>query len=237
VQRLPGDAERADAGVTVHQTQHRRHAHGYGLSGHRGDAVHRQSEAARRAARGRRDDPRHPALDPALVSDAFRSCSRSSRTTRSPDSLDVDRYKIGNETRDTVIAVREVDLDAAPPNSRNWVNDHTFYTHGFGVVAARGNQRGSDGQPVFYQQGIPSTGDLGEYQPRVYFGERSPSYSIVGAPDGARPQELDFPDDKSENLQQNTTYKGDGGVSIGSTFRRLLYSIKFRDQNILLSTR
>ena len=138
------------------------------------------------------------------------------------DDLDVDRYRIGNETRDTVIAVREVDLDAAPPNSRNWVNDHTFYTHGFGVVAARGNQRGSDGRPVFFQQGIPSTGDLQKYEPRVYFGERSPSYSIVGAPAGAPPRELDFPDDNSENLQQNTTYTGDGGVRIGSMVNRLL---------------
>ena len=208
----------------------------YGLKDTKVTQYSAKSEAAPAALREDAETvPGIRLLDPALVSDAFRQLQQIKPYYSFSDSLDVDRYKIGTETRDTVIAVREVDLDAAPPNSRNWVNDHTFYTHGFGVVAARGNQRGNDGQPVFYQQGIPSTGDLGEYQPRVYFGERSPSYSIVGAPDGTKPQELDFPDDKSENLQQNTTYKGDGGVRIGSTFRRLLYAVKFRDQNILLS--
>jgi uncharacterized membrane protein (UPF0182 family) len=209
----------------------------YGLSEIKVTPYSAKSEAAPAALREDAETvPGIRLLDPALVSDSFRQLQQIKPYYSFSDSLDVDRYKIGNETRDTVIAVREVDLDAAPPNSRNWVNDHTFYTHGFGVVAARGNQRGPDGRPVFYQQGIPSTGDLGEYQPRVYFGERSPSYSIVGAPDGARPQELDFPDDDSENLQQNTTYKGEGGVRIGSTLRRLLYAIKFRDQNILLSS-
>ena len=29
---------------------------------------------------------------------------------------------------------------------------------------------------------IPSTGELGKYQPRIYFGENSPQYSIVGGP-------------------------------------------------------
>jgi uncharacterized membrane protein (UPF0182 family) len=174
-------------------------------------------------------------LDPTLVSRTFRQLEQNKQYYNFPDVLTVDRYRIDGQLRDTVIGVRELDLANAPKGQRNWFNDHIVYTHGFGVVAAYGNQRASDGKPVFFQSGIPSTGALGDYQPRVYFGEQSPEYSIVGAPAGAVPRELDFPDDKSLSGQQNNTYDGSGGVKMGSAFNRLLYAIKFREQNILLS--
>ncbi|MFZ5872495.1 MAG: UPF0182 family protein, partial [Actinomycetota bacterium] len=134
-----------------------------------------------------------------------------------------------------VVAVRELDLDGLADNARSWINDRTVYTHGFGVVAAYGNQRTPSGEPAFFQGGIPTTGELEIEQPRVYFGERSPSFSIVGAPEGAPPRELDYPDDEAPNGQRNTTYTGDGGPRMGDPFNRLMYAIKFRDQNILLS--
>jgi len=174
-------------------------------------------------------------LDPALVSPTFGQLQQIKQYYSFADSLDVDRYKVDGDTRDTVIATRELNLDAAPTEQRNWPNDHIFYTHGYGVVAAYGNERATDGRPVFFQQGIPSTGKLGSYEPRIYFGEKSPDFSIVGAPEGAQPQELDFPDDNNASGQQNNTYTGSGGVGIGSQFRKLLYAIKFQDQNILLS--
>jgi uncharacterized membrane protein (UPF0182 family) len=174
-------------------------------------------------------------LDPTLVSQTFRQLEQNKQYYNFPDVLAVDRYLIDGQLRDTVIGVRELDLNNAPTGQRNWYNDHIVYTHGFGVVAAYGNQRATDGKPVFFQSGIPSTGSLGNYEPRVYFGEQSPDYSIVGAPAAAAPRELDFPDDKNRTGQQNNTYDGNGGVKIGSTFNRLLYAIKFREQNILLS--
>jgi uncharacterized membrane protein (UPF0182 family) len=174
-------------------------------------------------------------MDPALISPTFRQLEQNKQYYAFADSLDVDRYVIDGSVRDTVIAVREVDLEDAPQDQRNWVNDHIVYTHGFGVVAAYGNQRTSDGKPVFFQSGIPSSGELGEFEPRVYFGEQSPTYSIVGAPEGASQRELDFPDDKSDRGQRNTTYTGTGGVPMGSLLGQSMYAIKFLDQNILLS--
>jgi uncharacterized membrane protein (UPF0182 family) len=175
-------------------------------------------------------------LDPALVSDAFRQLQQNRQYYNFPNALDVDRYDIDGETRDTVIAVRELDLGGVPAEQRSWVNDHTVYTHGYGVVAAYGNERSDDGAPAFFQRGIPSVGELGEYEPRIYFGERSPDFSVVGAPESAEPQELDFPvDEEGGTGQANTTYAGDGGPAIGNLFTQLLYALKFRDQNILLS--
>ena len=55
--------------------------------------------------------------------------------------LDVDSYVIEGQERDLVLGVRELDQDGLPDDSKNWNNLHTVYTHGFGVVAAYGNQR------------------------------------------------------------------------------------------------
>jgi uncharacterized membrane protein (UPF0182 family) len=175
-------------------------------------------------------------LDPALVSDAFRQLEQVRQYYAFPDSLDVDRYRIDGQSRDTVVAVRELDLDGIAGGQRNWVNDHTTYTHGFGVVAAYGNQRTVDGKPVFYEGDIPPTGKLGEYEPRIYFGEKSPSYSIVGAPSTTAPVEFDYPD-ASARGNKNNTYAGKGGVAIGSLARKVAFAIAFQEQNILLSNR
>jgi uncharacterized membrane protein (UPF0182 family) len=106
------------------------------------------------------------------------------------------------------------------------------------MVAAYGNQRSVDGQPVFLQSGIPSKGLLGKYEPRIYFGESSPLYSIVGAPEGAADKELDYPageDSASTDQQTMTTFKGDGGPKLDDIFKRLSYSLKFQSEQILLS--
>ena len=175
-------------------------------------------------------------LDPALVSDAFRQLEQVRQQYAFPDSLDVDRYRIGGQSRDTVIAVRELELDGIAPGQRNWVNDHTYYTHGFGVVAAFGNQRTSDGKPVFYEGAIPPTGELGDYEPRIYFGEQSPAYSIVGAPAGSTPFEFDYPDGSPAGNKTNT-YTGKGGVPLSSFAHRAAFALTLQEQNILLSNR
>ena len=67
-------------------------------------------------------------------------------------------------------------------------------------------------------------------QPRVYFGEQETSYAIVGG----HQHELDYPN-QSASGQAEHHYTGGGGVPIGSPLNRLLYAIKFRELNILLS--
>ena len=107
------------------------------------------------------------------------------------------RVRRVEEDGDVVVAVREVDLAGVPEGQRNWINDHAVYTHGFGFVSDYGNTRTAEGEPDFNVSNIPPQGDIGEFEPRVYFGERSTTYSIDGAAEGSRPQELDFPDDRA----------------------------------------
>ncbi|MFB9648764.1 UPF0182 family protein [Curtobacterium pusillum] len=176
-------------------------------------------------------------IDPKIVSDTFSQLQQYRQYYQFPDELDVDRYDVKGETEDTVIAVRDIDLDGLSAQANTPYNRAFVYTHGYGVTAAYGNQRASDGKPVFLESGIPSNGALGDFQQRVYFGETSPSYSIVGAPKGSKNVELDYPagsdDDNGGNA--TTTYAGNGGPSLGNFFNRLVYAAKFQSEQILLS--
>jgi uncharacterized membrane protein (UPF0182 family) len=148
------------------------------------------------------------------------------------DSLDVSRYTINGEKRGTVMAVREVNLSGIPESQRNWVTNTLIYTHGIGLAAAFDNTSTADGQPDFIESDVPPTGVLGIEEPRIYFGEQSPIYSIVG---GSTNIELDYPDDNSPTGQQNTTYVGKGGVAIGGIVNKLLFAARFGEPNIVLS--
>lgn len=177
-------------------------------------------------------------LDPSLVSRTFRQEQQNKQYYEFPETLSVDRYNIDGESRDTVIGVREIVPERAETGTQgSWVNNHTVYTHGFGAVAAYGNTVDSTGRPLFFQRDIPSTGELGEYEPRIYFSPSAPEYSIVGAPEGTDPWELDFPDDDAPNGQVNRTFTGDGGPSIGTLVRQVAYTLRFGSEQILFSER
>ena len=174
-------------------------------------------------------------LDPNLVSPAFKQRQQNKQYYSFDSQLNVDRYGVSGESRDTVIAVREMSQEGLDAGQRTWINDHTVYTHGYGVVTAYGNTASSDGSPAFWEGGIPSEGELGDYEPRIYFGKSTPSYSIVGGDDGGNPRELDYPDDTAASGQINTTFAGSGGPSVSNPFNRLLYATKFAEMNILFS--
>lgn len=173
-------------------------------------------------------------IDPALVTDAFAQLEQFRQYYRFPTYLDVGRYDVNGERTDTVLAVRELNL--AGLNSQSWYNNTIVYTHGYGLVAAYGNQRTEDGQPRFIESGIPVSEVLGEYEPRIYFGENSPEYSIVGGPEGSIPLELDFPSGGEGNENNATyTFSGDGGPELDNLFKQLLYALKFQSEQIILS--
>ncbi|MEL0257192.1 MAG: UPF0182 family protein, partial [Pontimonas sp.] len=170
-------------------------------------------------------------IDPALVTDAFAQLEQFRQYYRFPTYLDVGRYDVNGERTDTVLAVREINLDGL--NSQSWYNNTIVYTHGYGLVAAYGNQRTEDGQPRFIESGIPVSETLGEYEPRIYFGENSPEYSIVGGPEGSTPLELDFPSGGEGNENNATyTFSGDGGPALDNLFKQLLYALKFQSEQI-----
>lgn len=176
--------------------------------------------------------------DPEIVDQTFRQYQQSRQYYDFADSLAVDRYTFDDGTHDTVIAVRELNLDGLSPEQRTWINDHTVYTHGYGVVAAYGNQTAADGRPLFFEQGVPSTGRMGDYEQRIYFGEGAglPEFSIVGAPEGTAPWEFDYPSDEADNQTVQYTFTGDGGPSL-TGLNKFAYAISMQDLNIVFSDR
>ena len=169
-------------------------------------------------------------LDPGVVSQTFQQLQQVKSYYKFASVLSVDRYLLPATTvpQDTLVGVR--DMGGPPAGQANWINSHLVYTHGFGVVAAEASTTQPSGTPTFTESDIPPTGKLGLSQPRVYFGEQETSYAIVGG----HQRELDYPN-QSTGGQQNTTYTGGGGVPVGSALNRLLYAIKYRQLNILLS--
>lgn len=198
-------------------------------------------EAATQAEAGQlRDDAASTAqlriMDPAIIGPTVRQLEQYRAYYQFEEPLDVDRYEIDGQTQDAVVAVRELNIGQLG-DAASWQNTTLVYTHGYGMVAAAGNERTDDGDPVFLEQAIPGTGFLTEleYEPRVYFGEQSPPYSIVGGPEGGEDIELDYPIGSDGGTETRTTFRGEGGPSVGNVFSRLIYALKFQSEQILFS--
>ncbi|MER8231592.1 UPF0182 family protein [Streptomyces sp. NPDC094049] len=160
-------------------------------------------------------------LDPNIVSPTFQQLEQKRKYYQFPTTLDVDRY----QGKDTVVGLRELNIKGIP--KRNWINDHFTYTHGYGAIMASGTQTDANGSPVFTESGLPTTGSLGTYQQRIYYGEKTDQYSIVGGPQ----KELDYED----NGEKTTSYKEKSGVSLSNTFNRAAYAVAFSEPQILYS--
>ncbi|MEU5528388.1 UPF0182 family protein [Micromonospora chersina] len=180
-------------------------------------------------------------LDPQLVSETYTQLQQVRGFYDFGSKLDIDRYAVSGKTSDYVVGVREINYGELPNN--NWINRHTVYTHGYGLVGAPANQVVCGGQPYFVsgflgekaQEACSSqTEQIPAQQPRIYYGERmeADDYAIVGQT-GDRNVEFDRP--TSTGGEQYYTYGGEGGVEIGSFSRRLLYAIKEQESNFLLS--
>ncbi|HEX9662190.1 MAG TPA: UPF0182 family protein [Candidatus Binatia bacterium] len=142
--------------------------------------------------------------------------------------VDNDRYVVDGNYRQVMLSARE--LSHQHLQSRNWINEHLTFTHGYGVVFGPVNQVTSSGQPEFFIKDIPpvSTTSLKVTRPEIYFGELANPYVLIKT--GA--QELDYPAG-DQNIY--TTYEGRGGVNIGSLWRKLVFSAHHTTLRMLLS--
>ena len=164
-------------------------------------------------------------LDPNVVSPTFSKFQQLRNQYGFPAKLDIDRYEVDGEIADYVVGVRELDQSKLTGNQTNWINQHTFYTHGFGFAAAAASSDVTNTKQ-FTEGEIPPKGPLNLTTPQVYYGELLPNYSIVGA--SGAPREYDGADVK-------TTYAGTGGVPLSNILNRLAFGMKYRETNFLLN--
>ena len=144
-------------------------------------------------------------------------------------SVDNDRYFIDGEYRQIMLSSRELNSDNLP--NRSWINERLQYTHGFGVALGPVNQVTQEGLPVLFIQDLPPTSsvDLEVEQPSIYFGELSNDYVIVNT----GTDEFHYPEG-DDNV--STRYDGAGGVVMRSLLHRLLFAVRFRAYEILVSS-
>ncbi|MEM9773580.1 MAG: UPF0182 family protein [Chloroflexota bacterium] len=143
-------------------------------------------------------------------------------------NVDIDRYEIDGQTRQVMLAARE--LDKAGLETDAWVNQRLEYTHGYGLVMNPVDRFNQQGRPEFFISDLPpeSTVNIEITQPQIYFGETTDD--IVFAASGF--EEFSYPDD-TENIRH--TYSGTGGVELSSTLRILAYALHFGETNLLFS--
>ena len=165
-------------------------------------------------------------LDPNVVSPTFSKFQQLRNQYGFSAKLDIDRYEVDGEVRDYVVGVRELDQSKLAGNQTNWINAHTFYTHGYGFAAAAASSDVTNTRE-FAEGNIPPEGPLDLSTPQVYYGELLPSYSIVGA--SGAPREYDGSD------VVKTSYAGSGGVPMSNIFKRLAFGMKYRETNFLLN--
>ena len=150
--------------------------------------------------------------------------------------VDTDRYKLGDDNRQVMLAVRELALDKNPL-ATGWVNERVIYTHGIGVAMVPVNEVASQGQPHLVIENLPPKSSEGApdiKEPRVYFGERPSSYVVVGA----RQAEFDYPRGQTAggaDVPVETTWTGKTGIKLDTTLARLLFALRFGDLNLLIS--
>ena len=147
--------------------------------------------------------------------------------------VDVDRYTIDGVPRQVLVGARELDSSQIPEQARTWQNERLVYTHGYGYAASPASAATAQGQPQYVARDIPTTGEdaLLVENPRIYFGEQSPEYSIVRTD----AEELDYPLESGEASFERTTYDGTGGVTVGSPLRRFAFALHFGEPNFVLS--
>ncbi len=151
--------------------------------------------------------------------------------------VDTDRYQIGEDTRQVMLSVRELALDKNP-NAVGWVNQRVIFTHGIGLAMVPVNEVATQGQPRLLIRNLPPVSSDGApeiTEPRVYFGERPSSYIVTGARNQA---EFDYPRGQETSGSEQvveTKWSGTTGIKLDTTLSRLLFALRFRDLDLLIS--
>ncbi|HIQ02763.1 MAG TPA: UPF0182 family protein [Anaerolineales bacterium] len=148
------------------------------------------------------------------------------------NDVDVDRYHIGDQLREVMLAARELDTDQLAEQAQTWVNRHLVFTHGYGVCLSPVNEITEEGLPHLLVRDIPPQGAdpaLEIARPEIYFGEGTDEYVIVGTTE----EEFDRPSG-DENVY--TRYEGPDGVVLSGLWRRLAFALRFESPQILFSS-
>ncbi|MGA1867139.1 MAG: UPF0182 family protein [bacterium] len=146
-------------------------------------------------------------------------------------SIDEDRYFVNDKYTQMMLSPRELIQEQLAPQAKTWENLHFQYTHGYGLCLSPVNYVTEKGLPKLLIKDIPPISDIGQdiTRPEMYYGESSFNYVMVNS----KANEFDYPKG-DQNVY--TKYAGRGGVSIGTLWRKLVFSFRFKDPKIFLTS-
>ncbi|MBW4667436.1 MAG: UPF0182 family protein [Cyanomargarita calcarea GSE-NOS-MK-12-04C] len=166
--------------------------------------------------------------------------TRRPAAPQKPPAPDLGNNINTTERRQVLIAARELNYNAVPQEAQTWINRHLIYTHGYGFTLSPVNVVGAGGLPEYFVKDIGGEGaalstssesiraSIPIGQPRIYFGETINTYVMTGT----QVKEFDYPSG-SNNVYN--VYDGQGGISIGSLWKKLLFAMYFKDWRVLLT--
>ena len=148
--------------------------------------------------------------------------------------VDTDRYTVAGDLRQVMLSGRELAIQKNA-QATGWVNQRIIYTHGIGVAMVPVNEVTREGQPKLWIRDLPpasSDGAPDVKEPRIYFGEADNHYVVVRA----RQNEFDFPRTAGTGTVDETTrWTGTTGIGLDTTFSKLLFALRFKDLDLLIS--
>jgi hypothetical protein len=149
---------------------------------------------------------------------------------------DIDRYTINGRERQVLLAAREMNVDQLPEQSRNWINQHLVYTHGYGVTMCTANEFTPEGLPNLLLKNMPVESSVPEIKitrPEIYFGDATNTHVYVGTrPQGTSQPEFNYPAPGNEDAYSG--YEGKAGIPVGGVFRQSALAYYLGDGTNLL---
>jgi uncharacterized membrane protein (UPF0182 family) len=136
-----------------------------------------------------------------------------------PD-VDIDRYTLDGQTRQVMLAARELSVEKLPESSRNWINEKLIFTHGYGITMNPVNGFTPEGMPTLLLSNMPmqrADSAPAVTRPEVYFGQLTDTDVYVRT----RQPEFNYPQGEGKSL---SSYQGTGGIEMGGLLRRILIS-------------
>jgi len=168
---------------------------------------------------------------------------------------DYDRYSILTQNasgqlstnlqkQQVLISPRELNYELVPEKAKTWVNKHLVYTHGYGFTLSPVNTVAEGGLPEYFVKNIGADPELDEDttlqvsprirnlipigKPRIYYGLLTNTQIMTST----QVKELDFP---LGNENVYNTYDGEGGIVIGTGWKRWLFAYYLKNWQMLFT--
>lgn len=147
------------------------------------------------------------------------------------NETDIVPYDINGEKTAVAITPREITKENFSNNTDTYINRKLRYTHGFGVTMNTIDEVSAQGQPEFLIKDIPPKSSEGIpeiKQPRIYYGELTDDYVVVG---NEKYKELDYSEGQED---VEFAYDGTGGLEL-NLWNRLVFAVKYGDARLIVT--